>query len=417
MQTFELREFISNGIKFFREKWKLNWKDITLVTAGDVLASLSERKVLNTDIRLDYAVFEPETADDADYLAEMFGKLGIEIASDKRFGSKVWLYVFSHKTTEQKEQWPALPSVSGWKPPMTNRKRLNSSALPGEMTPFMFHGREYRVENVMAHNLSPGAAVGSHPHEDHFRIRRTEDDRLISIPLMNHYFATAFVWNDACYCFSLDLGEEKGWSSSKINMISSKNLVSWEVPVCVLDVSADGDKIFNNSITHDSRRFVMVYETNDPRYPIFTFKFAESDDLVHWCKIPGAIYGKEKYAGGPTLHWISEEQYYYLTYVDMFVHPVVRKLNYRTSVTRSKDLVHWEDAPSTHAVLLPDYGNRPDPNGHPDVHELNASDAEYIEKDGIVRAYFCGGNQWGVTDNQTAEYHGTLAEFFRTFYS
>ena len=417
MSTGESRDFISDGIKRYRETWKLEWEDMTLVTAGDVLASLSERKVLNTDIQPDYAVFEPETAADADKLAGMFAKLGMEVASDKRFGNKVWLYVFSRKTTSPKERWPDLPPAAGWKSPLTNRKRLASAALPGEVTPFLFRGCEYRVENVMAHTLYPGAAVESHPHEDHFRIRRIEDDRLISIPLMNHYFATAFVCNDTCYCFSLDLGEKKGWASSKIDMIASKNLISWAPPVCTLDVSADGEMIFNNTVTQAGHRFVMLYETNDPKYPIFTLKFAESDDLVHWRKIPGAIYGKKKYTGGPSLYWIPEEQCYYLTYVDLFVHPVVRKLNYRTSVTRSKDLVHWEDAPADRAVVLPDYGNRPDPNGHPDVYELNASDAEYLEKDGIVHAYFCGGNQWGVSDNQTAEYHGTLAEFFREFYS
>ncbi len=416
MPTGESRGFISDGIKQFRENWKLDWTDMTLVTAGDVLASLSERKVLNTDIRPDYAVFEPETANDADELAGMFANLGMEVASDKRFGNKVWLYVFSRKTTSPKEQWPDLQPVAGWKSPLTNRKRLDSAALPGEITPFLFRGCQYHLENVMAHYLYPGAAVESHPHEDHFRIRRAEDDRLISIPLLNHYFATAFVWQETCYCFSIDLGEQKGWASSKIDMISSKNLVSWEPPVCVLDISADGEMIYNNTVTHDGRRFVMLYETNDPRYPIFTLKFAESNDLIHWRKIPSAIYGKEKYTGGPALYWIPEEQYYYLTYVDMFVHPVVRKLNYRTSVTRSKDLVHWQDAPTDRAVLLPDYGNRPDPQGHPDVFDLNASDAEYLEKDGVVRAFFCGGNQWGISDNQTAEYHGTLSEFFREFF-
>lgn len=104
MSTGESRDFISDGIKRYRETWKLDWEDMTLVTAGDVLASLSERKVLNTDIQPDYAVFEPETAADADKLAGMFAKLGMEVASDKRFGNKVWLYVFSRKTTSPKEQ-------------------------------------------------------------------------------------------------------------------------------------------------------------------------------------------------------------------------------------------------------------------------------------------------------------------------
>ncbi len=406
---------ILDGAEQFRRRWNLPWNKITAVTAGDVLTSLSEHKVLNAEPRPDYAIFEPESAAEADSLSAALAGLGANTAADRRFGEKVWLYVFSPETHAPAGPLPDLPPVPGWKNPLTGRKRLESAALPGEITPFLFRGTEYRVENVMAHYLYPGAAIGSRPHEDHFRIRRVSDDCLVSIPLLDHYFATAFVWKERCYCFSLNLGG-KGWASSRIDMISSDDLIGWTSPVCVLDVSADGDFIFNNSVTWNGRKFVMAYETHDPAHPIFTMKFAESDDLVHWRKIPGAIFGADKYTGAPSLYWIPEDRLYYFTYLDLFVHPEVRTVSYRTCIARSADLIHWQDAPAGHAVILPDYRHRPDPAGHPDVFDINASDAEYLEKDGVVRAYFCGGNQWGVSDNQTAEYRGSLAQFFRKFF-
>ena len=408
-------DFIVVGIEKFREQWNLLWNDMVLVTAGDVLSSLASHKVLYADTRPDYAVFEAVSAGEAARVAEKFASLGVKTCFDRQFAGKVWVYVFAHKTTASAGPWPQLPENTNWESPLTNRCRLNSAALPGEMTPFMFRNEEYRLENVMKHYLDENPDPDM-PHSDHFRIRRVSDDKLISIPLVNHYFATALVWNDICYCFSLDLGECSGWASSRVVMIKSADLVNWSDPVCVWDVSGDGEKIFNNSITFDGRRFIMLYETDDQHYPVYTLKFAESDDLEHWRKLPDAVYGCEKYTGGPSLYWIAEDQYYYLTYVDMFVHPVVRKLSYRTGISRSKDLIHWQDAPDGRAVLVPDYSNRPDPEGHPEVYELNTSDAEYIERDGVVHAYFCGGNQCGVSDNQTAEYRGTLAEFFKAFY-
>lgn len=406
-------DFIVEAVERFRARWSLLWSDMVLVTAGDVLTSLAEHKVLYAGIDPDYAVFEPSDAALADALAAEFAQKGVTVFADKRFGNKVYLYVFALQTKAPETQWQQLENF--WQSPLTNRKVLDSAALPGEMTPFIFKGGEYRVENVMQHFLTGELEEGV-PRESHFRIRRVADDRIISIPLRGHYFGTAFVWNDVCYCFSLDLEGRESWASSRVIMIKSDDLEHWSDPVCVWDVTGDGEKIFNNSITFDGRRFVLLYENNDPRYPIYTLKFAESDDLIHWRKVENALYGPDKYTGGPSLYWIGEDHYYYLTYVDMFVHPISRKLAYRTSVSRSKDLVKWEDAPAGRHVLLPDFSRVTDPAGHPGVYELNNSDAEYLEKDGVVRAYFCGGNQCGVTDNQTAEFHGTLAEFFRAFY-
>ncbi|NLZ63886.1 MAG: glycoside hydrolase family 32 protein, partial [Lentisphaerae bacterium] len=89
---------------------------------------------------------------------------------------------------------------------------------------------------------------------------------------------------------------------------------------------------------------------------------------------------------------------------------------YRFILSRSKDLIHWEDAPEDRPLLLPDYNHRPDPVRFPEVFEISVSDMEYRELDGFVRAYYIGGNQWGICDNQVAEYHGSLRDFFHEFY-
>ena len=108
--------------------------------------------------------------------------------------------------------------------------------------------------------------------------------------------------------------------------------------------------------------------------------------------------------------------FYYVTYVDLFIHPVTLKLCFRTSITRSKDLIDWEEAPEDRPVLLPDFSSRPDPEGHPDVWDVNASDAEFIQEEGQVRAYYNGSNQWGVSDNRTAVCPGTMRELFESFF-
>ena len=279
------------------------------------------------------------------------------------------------------------------------------------MTPLVFKNERYRLENVMAHFLTPGAESHSRPtSEYHFRIRRVANDTLISIPLMNHYFASGYVKDDFCYCFATNLGE----GGKSLSMIRSDDLISWEKIRRVLDLRKEQISICNTGVTFDGSRYVMLYECNDPAYPIFTFKFLASDDLTDWQPIEGAIYGADKYVGGPALYWSCG--YYYVTYVDLFIHPTVRQVCFRTSISRSRDLIHWEDAPEERAVVMPDFSNRPNPEYFPEVYDVNASDAEFIEEDGKVKVFFIGGNQWGVSDNQVAEYNGTADQLFQEFF-
>lgn len=405
----EDRKFIIEGICAFQKKYALAWNALTVGIAGDVLGTLTKHKVIYTLPLLDYALFQPGTLAEAEEILAEFTARGCQSDRDELAllpGVQLWIYVFAPGVPVPKGPWRRLPESDGYVTPFKNWQKLPSAALPGEMTPFVFKGERYRLENVLAHYLTPGMSVGTRPAENHFRIRRESDDRLISIPLLDHYFASAFVQKDRCYCFAAD--QESG--HCRLDMISSTDLISWTAPECILDLSGSGAVVCNSSVAFDGSRYVLLYECSDPGFPVYTFKFLASADLVHWEKIPEALCLDRKYGGGPALYWVNG--FYYVTYVDLFIHTLERRLAFRTSVTRSKDLIRWEEAPENRPLLLPDFSSRPDPEGHPDVYDVNASDAEFIQEGGDVRVYYAGGNQWGVSDNRTALFPGTMQDLF-----
>jgi len=295
-------------------------------------------------------------------------------------------------------------------PEWKNHKYLEHEG--GEMSPFLFKGRRYRVEDVMYCGLV-NKPVKFNFHEDHFRIRDMETGYPVSYPLLNHYFATVFVRGDKAYSFSADYGYDTPWWNCKnIDVIVSDDLISWSAPVHA--VAAENENLFNNAVTEAEGRFYMLYETDDRNYlPKFTFKFAWSDDLIHWNKIPNGVYGIGKYVGGPSMYYIAP--YFYVTYVNQN-----RKEDgsyfYDSRITRSKDLIHWEEPPEERPVVYPDFTHVIEPVNHPDVYEINASDVEFEEVNGKVIAYWNGGNQWDLGDSQSAEYDGTLKQLFESFF-
>ncbi len=278
-----------------------------------------------------------------------------------------------------------------------------------EVTPFVFKGRLYRLENFRKQQETPEKSVEYRFHEDGFRVRDVELDRVISVPLLNHYFATAFVWQERVHVFAGYLGQDEPWWHIRtIVTVTSTDLITWTAPQVVIRSERD-ELMYNNSMCHDGERFVMLYETNDDRWPPFTFKYCESDDLVTWRRIPGALYGVDKYVGGPALY--HEGGWYYTLYVE-----ALPDRRYDTRIARSKDLLTWENAPDDRPFLDYDYEHRPDPVRFPDVREISASDAELCEFGGKTIVYFNGGDQLGVADLQWAEYHGPPRSLLESFF-
>ena len=179
------------------------------------------------------------------------------------------------------------------------------------------------------------------------------------------------------------------------------------------------ESFYNVSVCRGDGRFVMLVESDDPKWQKFTFKYYTSDDLRQWKQIPDALYGTKKYVGGPALYY--EGGYYYT----LFLESLGRAHEYETRITRSKDLVHWQDAPHNRPFVTFNPKNfvtfnpkNPDRPWRPTnkILETNASDAEVAYWQGKTIVYFTGGNQHLSSELQWAEFDGTPRELFEHFF-
>jgi len=144
------------------------------------------------------------------------------------------------------------------------------------------------------------------------------------------------------------------------------------------------------------------------RRGFFTFKYCESDDLVHWKRIPDAVYAIDKYVGGPALYFA--DGWYYTLYVNS-----LSCGHYDTRITRSRDLIHWHDAPEDRPVLSVVPTHIPDPT-HPEVFELSAADAELCYWQNKTIVYFHSGNQQGIATLQMAQFDGRPEELLAHYF-
>jgi len=301
------------------------------------------------------------------------------------------------ETCERQELW-------------TNRLKRTVSLGPitHEVTPFVWNDRLYRVENCPRFLDFQVEDPTYRFHEDEIRIRDVEIDTIVSVPLRNHYFGEGFLYEKRLYIYAGDYGVDQPWRHhKKIDMVYSDDLINWSDPVSVIESERD-ELLFNTAVCWGPDRFVLLYETNDSRWPSYTFKYCESDDLVHWKRIPGAVYGMDKYVGGPALYY-AEDWYYTL-----YLHSLPGG-QYENRITRSRDLIHWQDAPEHRAVLPVVPTHVPDPE-RPDVHELSASDAELCFWRDRTIVYFHSGNQRGVAGLEMAEFDGPPDELLAHYF-
>lgn len=285
----------------------------------------------------------------------------------------------------------------------------------GECTPFVFNGRLYRLENWQKYLDLPGSSPGDRFMEDEVRIRDVEADRIVGTPFVGHSFGNVFVWQGKAYVYALKHKPGQWRVFTDIDLTVSTDLTAWSAPETV--IRGEGEEhLFNVSVCRGPDRFVLLYETDDQRWPAFTFKYCESQDLRAWKPLPDAIYGREKYVGGPALHF--EGGWYYTLYLQDL--GGYSGGTWETRVTRSQDLVHWEDAPAGRPFLAPDrtrafcyehFGKRVE------VHEINASDPELCHWQEKTLVYFNGGDQQTCGDLQLAEFAGTPRELLEAFYA
>ncbi|RKY72120.1 MAG: hypothetical protein DRP97_01115, partial [Candidatus Latescibacterota bacterium] len=80
------------------------------------------------------------------------------------------------------------------------------------------------------------------------------------------------------------------------------------------------------------------------------------------------------------------------------------KWRFETYLTRSTDLVHWEQSPKK-PVLAPE-----------GVEGINTSDIDLVEFGDKVMVYYLDGDQKSWYRGTRADFDGTLKEFFEYYY-
>ncbi len=283
--------------------------------------------------------------------------------------------------------------AESWSNPLTYQGKIDSPLV--EVTPFVFNDRFYRLENWQKQWETPESEDGSHFTKDEVRIRDMASERVISIPLIGHGLGMAFVDGDRVYVFAGDWGGDEKWRITEITMVSSTDLKEWTEPVTVLRAEPD-ERFFNVSVCNEGDGYVMLVESNDPKWPAFTFKYFRSNNLTDWIRVPNALYGTDKYVGGPALYHFGD--YFYTLYLES-----LGDRHYETRITRSKDLIEWEDAPEGRPFVTFRPGTRVHRLRPDDVREQNASDAELCQWQGRTIVYYTGGDQRFAGDLQWAD--------------
>ena len=275
----------------------------------------------------------------------------------------------------------------------------------GEASPFVFKGREYYLLN-----LSPRHEELPADTPEHAVIVDVETGKWSKRIFEGYYFISAYSNPRDGRVYCLGSRVKAGWISHAIDVIYSDDLENWSQPFPLIE-NYPG-RVYNTSVTFDGTRYIMHMEVRDPG-KAFGFKFLESEDMLHWKLIEdAAFYNNICYLGAGAIYYIAGQKYFYMNYLNELVNPVTGELYYETNIVRSYDLKNWERG--KRALLKPDFQH--EVLCHPGIFEINASDVEFIELNGKVKAYSCGGNQLGAHDWFTCEYQGTMGELFKSFF-
>ena len=257
-----------------------------------------------------------------------------------------------------------------------------------EVTPFVWKGRSCLL---VCHRP---AQWGTRLEDYYLTIHDTATEEELARFGMGYSLASAHVDGDRLMV-SASRSDENNWND--VTIFSSTNLKEWTQSVAI--VQETNEHLFNSSLCKTPDGLLLAYESNDPAYPAFTVKFAQSKDGAEWTKLPEATFGTDRYTACPTVRY--HDGYVYVLYLE---HRTPRWC-FETYITRSKDLNTWYRS-ALNPVLTPaeiDDG-------------INASDADLAEVDGKTHLYYAVGDQLTWMNIKQAAYPGTLGEFLEAWY-
>jgi predicted GH43/DUF377 family glycosyl hydrolase len=276
--------------------------------------------------------------------------------------------------------------------PASRRPALSAGELVEkdmcELTPFVWGGRLCHMACVRpAHTEDSGGL--------YLRLTDAETGEELARFAKGHSLASAIVKNGTLYVFASRLGNNT-WND--VTLFMSSDLKNWTQKVVIEQEGAE--HLFNTSVCEGPDGFAMSYESNDPTYVPFSIKYAVSEDLVNWTKVPGAVFGGNRYAACPCLRY--EGGYYYQMYLE---HRTPRWF-FETHIVRSKDLRAWEQS-SMNPILTPeglDEGN-------------NVSDPEIVEIGDKTFLYYSAGDQLTWMNVKRKSFDGPMERFFAAWFT
>jgi hypothetical protein len=255
-----------------------------------------------------------------------------------------------------------------------------------ELSPIVWKGR-------LCHLACVRPATGGTKSDYFLELSDAETGEILVKFAEGYSLACAHVNNGVFYAFASRF-ENNSWND--VTLFKSSDLINWE---SMLILEQENEHIFNTSVCECPDGFVMAYESDDPKYPAFTVKFAVSDDLENWKKVPDAIFGTNRYTACPCIRYANG--YYYVLYLENRS----PRHYYETYITRSKDLKRWELS-SANPVLRPTQID--------DC--INASDPEIVEFNGKTYIYYSVGDQLTWMNIKRAVYYSSMKDFFEYWY-
>jgi alpha-L-fucosidase len=359
-----------------------------------IIQSVMEGKYLHVDMRdttlMGYKVFgvrdKKETANDIGCTTSGCVQAYVQYEQDVPEG----IHTMGH--------WPvdAFQYVS---PPSPTAAQVEQrpTPLPGkdeivrrdmcEVSPFMWEGRLHHLFNVRT-----GEGVENSHHHLSIVDVETDTERCKFAELYN--LASVIVEGNTLYVYA-SRWENDTWKD--VTLFQSTDLLNWEMSIVITQDQGEG--LFNTSVCKGPDGYVMAYETSDPAYPAFSTKYAVSDDLVNWKKLPNAVFGTDRYAACPCIRY--ENGYYYQLYLERRA----PRWFFETYVVRSRDLVTWELSASNPVVTPVELDDG-----------INTSDPEIIEIEGTTYLYYSSGDQLTWMNAKRRAYHGSMAEFFESWF-
>ncbi len=236
-------------------------------------------------------------------------------------------------------------------------------------------------------------ASGGKPTDYFLTLEDVKTGRPLARFAEGYGLASALVHDGTFYAFASRSAPD-GWND--VTLFASKNLRDWTHKVVV---SQEKEHLFNSSVCRGEHGFVMAYESDDPRFPAFTIKFATATNLNDWTKVPDTFFGKDRYTACPCLRYA--DGWYYLLYLEQRT----PRWFFETYLARSRDLKSWELS-GANPVLTPG------PNDG-----INASDPDIVELGGRTYLYYSVGDQRTWSKLKRAVYPGPLADFFAGYFA